>query len=200
MNNIYTEIKTLLKEPFISQEYEISELLEAPVLAIIEEDGVVTTQSNDIPSEQQQLIVKQYKFDELLPTIDGVDLTILGYVVGREFFVFSVWQRGEGAEMSPKRRASFMELYNMNTLGVRLRHVPVFPTVLKLDGAKNAIEKGKSKMSDIEKYTIRAIVELAGGISPLTKMPRKGLAFKSTTTEYSFKCYSEANLMMMGSV
>lgn len=199
MNNIYTEIKTLLNE-HINEAFEISELLEAPVLAIIEEDGVVTTQSDDIPSEQQELIMKQYKFDELLPTIDGVDLTILGYVVGREFFVFSVWQRGEGAEMSPKRRASFMELYNMNTLGVRLRHVPVFHTVLKLDGAKSAIEKGKSKMSDIEKYTIRAIVEIAEGISPLTKMPRKGLAFKSTTTGYSFKCYSEANLMMMGSV
>lgn len=199
MNNIYTEIKTLLNE-HIDEAFEISELLEAPVLAIIEEDGVVTTQSNDIHSEQQQLIMRQYKFDELLPTIDGVDLTILGYVVGREFFVFSVWQRGEGNEMSPERRASFMELYNMNALGVRLRHVPVFPTVLKLDGAKNSIEKRKSKMSDIEKYTIRAIVELAEGISPLTKMPRKGLAFKSTTTEYSFKCYSEANLMMMGSV
>lgn len=199
MNNIYTEIKTLLNE-HINEAFEISELLEAPVLAIIEEDGVVTTQSNDIPSEQQQLIMKQYKFDELLPTIDGIDLTILGYVVGREFFVFSVWQRGEGAEMSPKRRASFMELYNMNTLGVRLRHVPVFHTVLKLDGAKSAIEKGKSKMSDIQKYTIKAVVELASGISPMTKTPRKGLVLKSTTQDYAVKVYSEDCLQMMGSV
>lgn len=200
MNNIYTEIETMLSPEHISDEYEISELVYAPVLAIVEEDGIVTTHSDTLSPELQKMIVSQYKFDELLPTIDGVDLTILGYVVGREFFVFSVWQRGEGAEMSPKRRASFMELYNMNALGVRLRHVPVFPTVLKLDGAKRAIENGKSKMSDIQKYTIKAVVELASGISPMTKMPRKGIVLKSTTQDYAVKVYSEDCLQMMGSV
>lgn len=201
MNNIYTEISTLLEEPYISQVFEISELADAPVMMVREDCGVVTTESDTLDSDSQQFILKQYRFDELLSAIDGVDLTILGYVVGREFFVFSVWQKGDEFEMSPERRAAFMEFFNLNLVGVKLRHVPVFPQQLRLDKVKGYLQQGKSKRSDLEKYTVKEIVELCAGISPMTKKPRKGLVFKSLTSPYCFKALSENAMMnMMGSL
>ena len=202
MNNIYTEIETILSPEMIDNSYEISELADAPVLAIVEKCGEVTWEGTC--SELEALhVLEQYKFKELLPAIDGVDLTILGYVVGREFFVFSVFQAGEEHEMLPERRANFMEFFNLNLIGVKLRHVPVFPQVLKLEGAKTALAN-RSKPSDVQKYTTKAIIELCEGLSPMTKKPRKGLVFKSLKTNYAFKVYSEATLLsglgMMGSV
>ena len=38
MNNIYTEIETILSPEMIDNSYEISELADAPVLAIIENE------------------------------------------------------------------------------------------------------------------------------------------------------------------
>lgn len=204
MNNIYTEIETILSPEMIDNVYEISELADAPVMAVIEKDGEVTW-SGDVTEQQSVYVLEQYKFKELLPAIDGVDVSILGYVVGREFFVFSVFQAGEEHEMLPERRASFMELFNLNLVGVKLRHVPVFPQVLKLEGAKKALSN-RSKPSDVAKYTTKAIVELCEGMSPMTKKPRKGLVFKSLDSQYSFKVYSEHTLRnglgfgMMGSV
>lgn len=148
MNNIYTEIETILSPEMIDNSYEISELADAPVLAIIEKEGEVTWEG--ACSELEALyVLEQYKFKELLPAIDGVDLTILGYVVGREFFVFSVFQAGEEYEMLPERRANFMEFFNLNLVGVKLRHVPVFPQVLKLEGAKTALAN-RSKPVDVQ--------------------------------------------------
>lgn len=202
MNNVYTEIETILSPEVIGNSYEISELADAPVLAIIEKDGKVTV-AGEVSEAIASNILQQYRFEELLPAIDGVDVTVIGYVVGREFFVFSVFQDGEDVEMSPERRANFMEFFNMNLVGVKLRHVPVFPTVLTLDGAKKALEN-KSKPSDVQKYTIKAIVELCDGLSPMTKVQRKGLVFKSLNSPYSFKAYSESAMMgglvMMGSL
>ena len=199
MNNIYTEIETILSPEMIDNSYEISELADAPVLAIIEKEGEVTWEGTC--SELEALyVLEQYKFKELLPAIDGVDLTILGYVVGREFFVFSVFQAGEEYEMLPERRANFMEFFNLNLVGVKLRHVPVFPQVLKLEGAKTALAN-RSKPSDVQKYTTKAIVELCEGLSPMTKKPRKGLVFKSLNSHYSFKALSEYTMVnMMGSL
>ena len=199
MNNIYTEIETILSPEMIDNSYEISELADAPVLAIIEKEGEVTWEGTC--SELEALyVLEQYKFKELLPAIDGVDLTILGYVVGREFFVFSVFQAGEEHEMLPERRANFMEFFNLNLVGVKLRHVPVFPQVLKLEGAKTALAN-RSKPSDVQKYTTKAIVELCEGLSPMTKKPRRGLVFKSLNSHYSFKALSEYTMVnMMGSL
>lgn len=202
MNNVYTEIETILSPEMIDNSYEISELADAPVLAIIEKEGEVTWEGTC--SELEALyVLEQYKFKELLPAIDGVDLTILGYVVGREFFVFSVFQAGEEYEMLPERRANFMEFFNLNLIGVKLRHVPVFPQVLKLEGAKTALAN-RSKPSEVQKYTAKAIVGLCEGLSPMTKKPRKGLVFKSLDSHYAFKTYSEAAMLgglgMMGSL
>ena len=199
MNNVYTEIETILSPEMIDNSYEISELADAPVLAIVEKCGEVTWEGTC--SELEALhVLEQYKFKELLPAIDGVDLTILGYVVGREFFVFSVFQAGEEHEMLPERRANFMEFFNLNLIGVKLRHVPVFPQVLKLEGAKTALAN-RSKPSDVQKYTTKAIIELCEGLSPMTKKPRKGLVFKSLNSHYSFKALSEHTMFnMMGSL
>ena len=199
MNNVYTEIETILSPEMIDNSYEISELADAPVLAIVEKCGEVTWEGTC--SELEALhVLEQYKFKELLPAIDGVDLTILGYVVGREFFVFSVFQAGEEHEMLPERRANFMEFFNLNLIGVKLRHVPVFPQVLKLEGAKTALAN-RSKPSDVQKYTTKAIIELCEGLSPMTKKPRKGLVFKSLNSNYSFKALSENAMMnMIGSL
>ena len=198
MNNIYTEINDIL-DYHIDEQFEISELADAPILSIIEEDGKVSTYSETLSEQDQLFILKQYKFDELLPSIDGVDVSLIGYVVGREFFVFSVFQRGEEYEQSPERRAAFMEFFNANLVGVKLRHVPVLPQVLKLDGAKRALNN-RSRKEDVAHYTTKAIVELASGISPMTKKQRKGLVFKSLTTQYKFMCYSQNAMMQFGSL
>lgn len=204
MNNIYTEIETILSSEMIDNSYEISELADAPVMAVIEKDGEVQW-GGDVTEQQALYVLEQYKFKELLPAIDGVDVSILGYVVGREFFVFSVFQAGEEHEMLPERRANFMEFFNLNLVGVKLRHVPVFPQVLTLDGAKKALNN-RSKPSDVQKYTVKAIIELCEGLSPMTKNPRKGLVFKSLDSNYSFKVYGENTMYaglgfgMMGSV
>ena len=203
MNNILTEIGTLLDE-HIDEQYEISELADCPVLSVGVLNGTVGTQSDTLSEDEIQNIVDKYFLQSLLPSF-GVDFTIIGYVCYGEFFLFAVFIRGEGTEMSPSQRANFMELFNSNAEGIKLRHVPVFDFVLSLPGAKRALENGSSK-HDVEKYTVKAITELCEGISPMTKLPRKGLVFKSLDSHYSFKAYSEHTLQnglgfgMMGSV
>ena len=92
-----------------------------------------------------------------------------------------------------------MELFNSNSEGIKLRHVPVFDFVLSLPGAKRALENGSNR-AEVEKYTVKAITELCEGISPMTKLPRKGLVFKSITSDYKFKAFSEATMNQMGSL
>ena len=99
--------------------------------------------------------------------------------------------------MSPSQRANFMELFNSNSEGIKLRHVPVFDFVLSLPGAKRALENG-SKKADVEKYTVKAITELCEGISHMTRLPRKGLVFKSLQSDFKFKVFSESYLLTMG--
>lgn len=197
MNNILTEIGTLLDER-IDEEFEISELVDCPVLSISAFNGTIGTQSETLSEEEIQNIVEKYSLQSLLPSF-GVDFTIIGYVCYGEFFLFAVFIRGEGTEMSPSQRANFIELFNSNSGGIKLRHVPVFDFVLSLPGAKRALENG-SKKADVEKYTVKAITELCEGISFMTKLPRKGLVFKSLSSHYSFKCFSEATLESMGSL
>ena len=197
MNNIYTEIGTLLDER-IDEEFEISELADCPVLSISAFNGTIGTQSDTLSEDEIQNIVDKYSLQSLLPSF-GVDFTIIGYVCYGEFFLFAVFIRGEDTEMSPSQRANFMELFNSNSEGIKLRHVPVFDFVLSLPGAKRALENGSSK-HDVEKYTVKAITELCEGISHMTKLPRKGLVFKSLSSQYSFKCFSEATLESMGSL
>ena len=195
MNNILTEIETLLSEPFISEEYEISELADCPVLSIGVLNGTVGTQSDTLSEDEIQNIVDKYFLQSLLPSF-GVDFTIIGYVCYGEFFLFAVFIRGEGTEMSPSQRANFMELFNSNPEGIKIRHVPVFNYVLSLPGAKRALENG-SKKADVEKYTVKAITELCEGISPMTKLHRKGLVFKSLSSSYSFKAFSQDYMLSM---
>ena len=195
MNNILTEIETLLSEPYISEEYEISELADCPVLSLSALKGTLGTSSDSLSEQQIQEIVEKYKFDKLLTSF-GVDFTVIGYVCYGEFFLFAVFMRGEQYEMSPERRTNFMELINSNPEGIKVRHVPVFNYVLSLPGAKRALEN-KSTMKDVSRYTIQAITEQCEGISPMTKLPRKGLVFKSLSSPYSFKCYSESTLLSM---
>lgn len=197
MNNILTEIGTLLDER-IDEEFEISELADCPVLSISAFSGTIGTQSDTLSEDEIQNIVEKYSLQSLLPSF-GVDFTIIGYVRYEEFFLLAVFIRGEDTEMSPSQRANFIELFNSNPQGVKLRHVPVFDFVLSLPGAKRALENG-SKKADVEKYTVKAITELCEGISPMTKLPRKGLVFKSLQSAFSFKCYSEHEMMSMGSV
>ena len=197
MNNILTEIGTLLTDR-IDEQYEISELADCPVLSVGVLNGTVGTQSDTLSEDEIQNIVDKYFLQSLLPSF-GVDFTIIGYVCYGEFFLFAVFIRGEGTEMSPSQRANFMELFNSNAEGIKLRHVPVFDFVLSLPGAKRALENG-SKKADVEKYTVKAITELCEGISPMTKLHRKGLVFKSLSSDYSFKAYSEQAMMQMGSV
>lgn len=198
MNNLYTEIETLLREPYISEEYEISELADCPVLSISALNGTLGTHSETLSAEEIQQIVEKYSFNKILPSC-GVDFTVIGYVCYGEFFLFAVFMRGEEQEVSPERRANFMELINSNPDGIKIRHVPVFNYVLYLPGAKRALEN-KSTLKDVSRYTIQAIVEQCNGISPMTKLPRKGLVFKSLQSAFSFKCYSEHEMMQMGSV
>ena len=198
MNNIYTEIDTILSEPFISESYEISELADAPTMAISVKESVVSTLT-DIPHTEVDYIMRRYDFAQVLRLFE-IDFTIVGYVVNGEFFLFAVFMGEEENEISPSRRASFMELYNSNPKAVNMRHVPVEKFVLSFPGAKRALENN-SKYEDVVKYTIKSVVELCSGISPMTKLPRKGLVFKSTRSDYKFKAYSEvAMLNMMGSV
>ena len=203
MNNILTEIGTLL-DHHIDEQFEISELADCPVLSLSALNGTLGTNSDSLNEQQIQEIVNKYSMREILPSF-GIDFTIIGYVCYGEFFLFAVFIRGEKHEMSPMQRTNFMELFNSNPQGVKLRHVPVFDFVLSLPGAKRALENG-SKKADVEKYTVKAITELCEGISPMTKKPRKGLVFKSLDSHYSFKAYSEHTLQnglgfgMMGSV
>ena len=195
MNNLYTEIETLLSEPHISEEYEISELADCPVLSFSALNGTLGTQSDTLSEDEIQKIVEKYKFNEILPSF-GIDFTVIGYVCYGEFFLFAVFIRGEQYEMTPEQRTNFIELFNSNPQGIKMRHVPVFDFVLSLPGAKRALENG-SKKTDVERYTVKAITELCEGISPMTKLPRKGLVFKSLQSNYSFKCFSEATLLAM---
>lgn len=195
MNNILTEIGTLLDE-HIDEQFEISELADCPVLSLSALNGTLGTQSETLSEEEIQKIVEKYKFNDILPLF-GIDFTIIGYVCYGEFFLFAVFIRGEKFEMTPGQRTSFIELFNSNPQGIKMRHVPVFDFVLSLPGAKRALENG-SKKSDVERYTVRAITELCEGISPMTKLPRKGLVMKSLTSHYAFKCFSELTLESMG--
>ena len=194
MNNIYTEIGTLLDER-IDEQYEISELADCPVLSISTLRGIVGTQSETLQESEIESIIQRYNFSNILPSF-GIDFTIIGYVCNNEFFLFAVFIRGEKYEMSPEKRTHFMELFNSNPEGIKLRHVPVFDFVLSLPGAKRALENG-SKKADVEKYTVKAITELCEGISHMTRLPRKGLVFKSLSSDYSFKCFSEQTLLSM---
>lgn len=192
MNNILTEIGTLLTDR-IDEQYEISELADCPVLSISTLRGIVGTQSETLQESEIESIIQRYNFSNILPSF-GIDFTIIGYVCNNEFFLFAVFIRGEKYEMSPEKRTHFMELFNSNPEGIKLRHVPVFDFVLSLPGAKRALENG-SKKADVERYTVKAITELCEGISPMTKLPRKGLVFKSLSSHYSFKCYSQEALL-----
>ena len=198
MNNILTEIGTLLTDR-IDEQYEISELADCPVLSVGVLNGTVGTNC-EVPLDDTLIeeILNKYSMREILPSF-GIDFTIIGYVCNKEFFLFAVFIRGEKHEMSPSQRANFIELFNSNAEGIKLRHVPVFDFVLSLPGAKRALENG-SKKADVERYTVKAITELCEGISPMTKKPRKGLVFKSLQSAFSFKCYSEHEMMQMGSV
>ena len=195
MNNILTEIGTLLTDR-IDEQYEISELADCPVLSIGVLNGTVGTNC-EVPLENTLIeeILTKYSMREILPSF-GIDFTIIGYVCNKEFFLFAVFIRGEKTEMTPAQRTNFMELFNSNPQGVKLRHVPVFDFVLSLPGAKRALENGSSR-AEVEKYTVKAITELCEGISPMTKLPRKGLVFKSLSSHYSFKCFSEQTLLAM---
>ena len=195
MNNILTEIGTLLTDR-IDEQYEISELADCPVLSIGVLNGTVCTNC-EVPLDDTSIeeILNKYSMREILPSF-GIDFTIIGYACNKEFFLFAVFIRGEKHEMSPMQRTNFMELFNGNPQGVKLRHVPVFDFVLSLPGAKRALENG-SKKADVEKYTVKAITELCEGISPMTKLPRKGLVFKALSSQYSFKCFSEETLLSM---
>ena len=195
MNNILTEIGTLLTDR-IDEQYEISELADCPVLSIGVLNGTVGTNC-EVPLEDTLIeeILKKYSMREILPSF-GIDFTIIGYVCNKEFFLFAVFIRGEKFEMTPAQRTSFIELLNSNPQGVKLRHVPVFDFVLSLPGAKRALENGSNR-AEVEKYTVKAITELCEGISPMTKLPRKGLVFKSLQSNYSFKCFSEQTLLSM---
>ena len=195
MNNILTEIGTLLDER-IDEEFEISELADCPILSISAFNGTIGTQSDTLSEDETQNIVDKYSLQSLLPSF-GVDFTIIGYVCNKEFFLFAVFIRGEKHEMSPMQRTNFMELINSNPKGIKMRHVPVFDFVLSLPGAKRALENG-SKKADVEKYTVKAITELCEGISPMTKLPRKGLVFKSLQSDFKFKVFSESYMLTMG--
>ena len=197
MNNILTEIGTLLTDR-IDEEFEISELADCPILSISVFNGTIGTQSDTLSDDEIQNIVEKYSLQSLLPSF-GVDFTIIGYVCYEELFLFAVFIRGEDTEMSPSQRAKFMELFNSNSEGIKLRHVPVFDFVLSLPGAKRALENGSNR-AEVEKYTVKAITELCEGISPMTKLPRKGLVFKSITSDYKFKAFSEATMNQMGSL
>ena len=195
MNNILTEIGTLLTDR-IDEEYEISELADCPVLSIGVLDGTVGTNCEvTLDDTLIEEILNKYSMREILPSF-GIDFTIIGYVCYGEFFLFAVFIRGEKHEMSPAQRTNFMELFNSNPQGVKLRHVPVFDFVLSLPGARRALENG-SKKTDVERYTVKAITELCEGISHMTRLPRKGLVFKSLSSDYSFKCFSEQTLLSM---
>lgn len=196
MNNIYTEIETILTTDKINEEYECSELSDSPIISIMVSNREVTTFSEDLSEDVCKAVVLKYSLDRLLPEFN-IDLSLIGYVVSGEFFLFSVFQQGESVEMSPSRRASFIELFNTNKDGIVLRHVPVFDYVLTFPGARRALKNG-SKFSDVSKYTIQAITEQCEGISPMTKLLRKGLVFKSLSSPYSFKCYSQKTLESMG--
>ena len=197
MRNIFVEVHELL-EKHIDEEFEISELADCPVLSISALNGTLGTHSETLSAEEIQQIVEKYSFNKIL-TEFGVDFTVIGYVCYGEFFLFAVFMRGEEHEVSPERRANFMELINSNPDGIKIRHVPVFNYVLSLPGAKRALENN-STLKDVSRYTIQAIVEQCNGISPMTKLPRKGLVFKSLQSAFSFKCYSEYEMMQMGSV
>lgn len=197
MNNIYTEIDTILSPPYIDESYEISELADFPTIAISVKEGVVF-HTTDIPESETEYVMRRYNFREIMPIFE-IDFTIVGYVVNGEFFLFAVFMGEEENEISPSRRASFIALYNSNPKAVKLRHVPVEKAVLSFPGAKRALENG-SDHSQVVKYTIQSVVQLCAGISPMTKLPRKGLVFKSLSNDYKWKCYSECAMNMMGSV
>lgn len=186
MKNIYTIGRELI-ENHREEMFEISELCDLPILSVTVLNGSVGWSGSGGEDSFKNLIEK-YKFEKLLGELN-INLTILGYVYQDEFFLFSVLMRDEQTEMSPKRRAFFMEFFNTNQDGVRLRHVPVQRTVLTLEGAKNALENG-TDLGEVVNHTTKAIVELCSGESPITGGVRRGLVFKSLSTEFSFKAES----------
>lgn len=203
MNNIYTICEELLTEHG-NEEFEASELADCPTVAFSVEGGRVTWKGSVTDTEAEYLM-KKYKLESLLSIFD-IDLSIIGYHVNGEFFLFAVFVNGEEEEMSPKRRSDFLRLFNTNRENVKMRHVPgLNGSSLKLDGAVRDLKNG-SKMVDVVHCTTKSIVELCEGMSPMTKKPRKGLVFKSLDSHYSFKVYSENAMYtglgfgMMGSV
>lgn len=193
MNNIYTICEELLTRHG-DEEFEPSEMADLPILSFTVDNKHFSWQG-DVSDEEAMELVEKYKLLFLMKTFD-VDLTIMGYVHNKEFFVFATFLKGEDGEMSPTRRSDFMQLFNTNREDVKLRHVPgLNGSALRFDGASRALAKG-SKMKDVVKYTIQSLVELSGGISPMTGIPRKGFIFKSLTSDYKFKVYSESALML----
>lgn len=195
MNNIYAVIGEILDE-HITERFEMTELADAPVAAVVCRDGNVSVVSDELSDFEKVYILDRYKFRELLPDLNQ-NFSIVGYLVGQQFYVFAVMVDGEEKEMCPRRRAYFMELFNHNLADVRLQHVPTLPFVMNFDGAKKALDNGSDRR-DVEKYTIQAVTELCSGISKMTKTDIKGYAFKSMDSDFSFKALSEKALMSMG--
>lgn len=193
MNNIFTIIDELL-DSHIDEEFEISDLAYAPTMTVTVKQGA-TGWDGEVTEEVAKRVMENMQFAEILPAFER-DLSIGGYVIGDKFYLFALFL--DGREVGYKYRCSFIELYNSTPFNVKMSHVPVNPTILKLDGAKRALENGSDREL-VKKYTIQAITDLAAGPCPLTGGFRKGLVFKSLTSDFAFKAYSEQT-MMMGSL
>lgn len=196
MQNIYTVIDDLLKL-HSDEEFEVSELLDAPVLSITVKDGVVTSEGTCSQQEAEYAILRA-KFEQVLPVMRE-NFTLIGYVVNGEFLLFSMFMEGAEVESTPTQRHSFLQLYNASPFDIRVRHTPIDPLTMKLDGARAALSSG-TDYETVKKYTLKAITGLSGGVSKATNTQRKGLVFKSFTTPFSFKVYNEHTLMTMGSL
>lgn len=168
-------VDVLLKEG-LNEEYEITAILSSPSLIITHKDGKVTGLEN----YPEHLLLASLLIDI------GVDMAIVVYVVGDEFFVKDVWLDKEQRMMTPTQRGAFMEFFNANRSTYRLKHVPVSGTVLTLLGAKAALISGVEY--ETVKQDLLTDVQILVDSPMLLHSDYEGMLFRSLTTEKKFYC------------
>lgn len=168
-------VDVLLKEG-LEEEYEVTAILSSPSIRVSYSEGKVVG-------------LESYPSHSLLSSLledIGIDMTLFLFVVQDEFFVQDVWLHQEHRMMTPFQRGNFIEFFNANRAGYRLKHVPVIPTVLRLLGAKAAL------LSGVQYETVRQDVlldiKLLANSSVLSHPAYKGMLFRSLTSDKRFYC------------
>lgn len=177
MNNIYTEIDSLVKE-HLDEEFEISEMLDLRVVKL----GIVNGKLTD---DSDILVAEKYKWKELFEGL-RTDFSVVGYLSDGELILAQGWD-GNGKPWSTKQLIKLVDLYNLNPYQIRVKRVAVHENVLRLHLVKDALKDTDEAI--VKKALIKELTDMCFGVSRVTGGVRKGLIFKSPN--FAFKVYSE---------